>query len=635
MRKPHMNKTKTQLLFLSSVPTVVLIAYGAWDLMGPKTLGIGFLLPVALTSGSSFLIAFFIDWHLVNPITRLTTQLKKNTNVASGPLTELSIAIDMYVTHLEEEYHGQINQIRNEKKRLSSLLKIAEQTSAEAAQHAELQSTDTQREQTFLRYIHQMCIPPLKSIIGLTNRIAVDPKSEDISEELAAYAEKLRFLINETLGIDPGDSKQIIEPRQEIDDILTLVQPMCVQKSIDIHSLVSERVPNTIHIEDERFRSLVFNYILHYLTHEEPQRTVRLEVDYSGEALQIYLARNQYPAGIPCARFKMLLDDVESIQSLSTPAKEHSHDRSLPAQGLTAVIVSDNEIQRECLTIRLQSLGMNIISDFKSRQLDACFVNDEASDTFRIVQQYLSPNVVLFFLNNQTLYNIPNWIQLKNPLNQSELLQHLHRLDSLKPEEHPNMKVLAVDDSKPNLQLLVLQLEELGHQVTTANTCIEAVELCQLHEFDLIFMDIQIPELDGVEATRSIRLLGNTQPKIIGLTAHISPDEQKRCIEAGMDEVIIKPMRIATIRAVTKSQHDSAKPPVLANRRFEENLFDLELSLSAANNRPELADELFTLLVTSLPLDQQSINEAFNTSGPDDFRAAVRRGTLLWCSSPG
>ncbi len=148
-------------------------------------------------------------------------------------------------------------------------------------------------------------------------------------------------------------------------------------------------------------------------------------------------------------------------------------------------------------------------------------------------------------------------------------------------------------------------------------------------------MDIQIPELDGVEATRSIRLLGNTQPKIIGLTAHISPDEQKRCIEAGMDEVIIKPMRIATIRAVTKSQHDSAKPPVPANRRFEENLFDLELSLSAANNRPELADELFTLLVTSLPLDQQSINEAFNTSGPDDFRAAVRRGTLLWCSSPG
>ena len=192
-----------------------------------------------------------------------------------------------------------------------------------------------------------------------------------------------------------------------------------------------------------------------------------------------------------------------------------------------------------------------------------------------------------------------------------------------------------MDDSRPNLQLLVLQLEELGKHVTIAGNGLQALELCHAQAFDLIFMDLQMPELGGIDAAREIRKLGKHQPRIIDLTAHISIDEQEACLAAGMEEVIVKPVRNNTIRAITKKQRNTTKP-ISATRIIEENLFDLELSLSAANSRLELADELLTLLIANLPVDQQAINDAFTHSGPDQLRSAVHKlhGAVRYCGVP-
>ncbi|MDG2070410.1 MAG: response regulator [Pseudomonadales bacterium] len=70
-----------------------------------------------------------------------------------------------------------------------------------------------------------------------------------------------------------------------------------------------------------------------------------------------------------------------------------------------------------------------------------------------------------------------------------------------------------MDDSKPNQQLLVLQLEELGHQVTTANNGLQALELRHAQEFDLVFIDLQMPELGGIDAAREIRKMANSPPE--------------------------------------------------------------------------------------------------------------------------
>jgi CheY-like chemotaxis protein len=113
-------------------------------------------------------------------------------------------------------------------------------------------------------------------------------------------------------------------------------------------------------------------------------------------------------------------------------------------------------------------------------------------------------------------------------------------------EESPHWRVLLAEDSAVNRLLAVRLLEKRGHKVTTANHGREAVEVFQKQEFDLILMDIQMPEMDGFEATAAIRALeagtGQHIP-IIALTAHALTGDREKCIEAGMDGYSTKPIR--------------------------------------------------------------------------------------------
>jgi|TARA_B110000196_G_C21104968_1_gene644680 hypothetical protein len=84
-------------------------------------------------------------------------------------------------------------------------------------------SNEIEREQIYLRHINYLSTTPLRAIIGLTNRIAVDPNNEDVLEELAMFAEQLRFLLDEISITEASYSKQVTEPRTEIDEMLTIV----------------------------------------------------------------------------------------------------------------------------------------------------------------------------------------------------------------------------------------------------------------------------------------------------------------------------------------------------------------------------------------------------------------------------
>ncbi len=194
-------------------------------------------------------------------------------------------------------------------------------------------------------------------------------------------------------------------------------------------------------------------------------------------------------------------------------------------------------------------------------------------------------------------------------------------------------QVLAVDDSIPNLQLLVLQLESLGFNVTTAKNGQEAVDLCMTKIFDFMFLDLQMPVMNGIKATRQIRSAVVRQPKIIGLTAHATMGELNDCLSAGMEEVLIKPVQTSTLRELTIR---GAKPPQPASKTIEETLFDRELSLSAANYNQALADELFTLLIANLPIDQESINSAFSDGKNEQLAEAIHKllGSLRYCGVP-
>jgi hypothetical protein len=107
-------------------------------------------------------------------------------------------------------------------------------------------------------------------------------------------------------------------------------------------------------------------------------------------------------------------------------------------------------------------------------------------------------------------------------------------------------RILIVEDEKINAMVISAMLGKLGHEIHLASNGLEALQIIQKTEFDYIFMDIQMPELDGVETTRAIRAtaMKNSRVPIIALTAHAMKGDRERFIGAGMDDYLTKPIEM-------------------------------------------------------------------------------------------
>jgi two-component system sensor histidine kinase/response regulator len=109
------------------------------------------------------------------------------------------------------------------------------------------------------------------------------------------------------------------------------------------------------------------------------------------------------------------------------------------------------------------------------------------------------------------------------------------------------VRVLLVEDNEVNRKLALHMLKRLGCSVEVATNGREAVELTSKHAYDLVFMDIQMPEMDGIEATRLIRERERSSGKhlpIVAMTAHAMEGDRERCLAAGMDDYLSKPVKI-------------------------------------------------------------------------------------------
>ncbi len=106
--------------------------------------------------------------------------------------------------------------------------------------------------------------------------------------------------------------------------------------------------------------------------------------------------------------------------------------------------------------------------------------------------------------------------------------------------------MLIVEDHPINQKLFALILEKLGHEPMIANDGMEALELAGEHDFSLVFMDIQMPRMNGYEAAQGLRERSYRGP-IIAVTASALADERQRCLDAGMDDVLVKPFKHADI----------------------------------------------------------------------------------------
>ncbi|HGG57429.1 MAG TPA: response regulator, partial [Nannocystis exedens] len=111
--------------------------------------------------------------------------------------------------------------------------------------------------------------------------------------------------------------------------------------------------------------------------------------------------------------------------------------------------------------------------------------------------------------------------------------------------------VLIAEDNNINQRVARLSLERLGYRADVAANGLEVIELLTSFTYDIIFMDVHMPELDGLETTRQIRANESIkQPYIAALTANATVQDHEECRQAGMDDFLSKPFRLRDLRKV-------------------------------------------------------------------------------------
>ena len=120
---------------------------------------------------------------------------------------------------------------------------------------------------------------------------------------------------------------------------------------------------------------------------------------------------------------------------------------------------------------------------------------------------------------------------------------------------HP-LRILLAEDNAVNQKLALRLLAQMGYRADVAGNGLEAIQAVERQPYDVILMDVQMPEMDGLEATRQICArwaAGSSGPRIIAMTANAMQGDREMCLEAGMDDYLSKPIRVEELVAALGS----------------------------------------------------------------------------------
>ncbi len=174
-----------------------------------------------------------------------------------------------------------------------------------------------------------------------------------------------------------------------------------------------------------------------------------------------------------------------------------------------------------------------------------------------------------------------------------------------------SLRVLLTEDNVVNQKLAVRLLEKRGHSVIVANNGKEALEALHRNEFDVVLMDVQMPEMDGFEATAAIRAEEQKSGRhipIVAMTAHAMKGDRERCLEVGMDEYISKPLQPGDLfeavehLARSPSERKSNRLPAAQHEQADEEdgpAFDKAAALQIVEGDQELLLEIIDIFLNT------------------------------------
>lgn len=250
-----------------------------------------------------------------------------------------------------------------------------------------------------------------------------------------------------------------------------------------------------------------------------------------------------------------------------------------------------------------------------------------------------------------------------------ELLLLVHGINaggraSLEPElpGRPNVggqvpRILAVDDNDANLKLVMTLLNDCQLEAEGASSGFEALSKARQKPFDLVFMDLQMPGMDGVETTARLRELdtGNHRTPIIALTAHALAEEQDRLTRQGFDGYMAKPISSGQLteliheytgyvcpgtsvsgRIPVPEVRDTRRALRPSTRKMQQDCVSVDESIQLAAGKADLAEELFSMLLEQVHVDRERVPELWASGQMDQLLECVHKlhGATRYCGVP-
>ncbi len=158
-------------------------------------------------------------------------------------------------------------------------------------------------------------------------------------------------------------------------------------------------------------------------------------------------------------------------------------------------------------------------------------------------------------IRSSALFDALLGIFAAQPLRPTRSIPAKPTLDAEMATRHP-LRILLAEDNAVNQKLALRLLSQMGYRADVAANGVEAIQAVERQPYDVILMDVQMPEMDGLEASRAIcaRWAAGERPRIIAMTANAMQGDREICLEAGMDEYLSKPIRVEElVAALTRS----------------------------------------------------------------------------------
>jgi signal transduction histidine kinase len=361
-----------------------------------------------------------------------------------------------------------------------------------------------QAKSEFLANMSHEIRTPMNGIIGFTDILA----DEDLTEQQKEYvgiiktaADSLLALVDNILDFSKIEAGKLETEAIEFDfglllkDIAYLMRPQAEEKGLKFEVIRSEDVPETMRSDPVRLRQCLFNLLSNALKFTSQGHVfLRVTVEQKDGRSFIRCAVEDTGIGIPEDKQKSIFEAFSQVDSSTT--------REYGGTGLGLAITRE-------LTLLL---GGQISLESEIGK----------GSVFSVTVPVVLPleNAILDKSGKSNKNTVP-----KGPVD---------------PEQKSGA-VLVADDNKTSEVLVTLLLEKLGFEVTAVSDGREAVDEALTKSFDLILMDMQMPSVDGYEATKILRDKGVTSP-IVAVTAYALEGDRDKCIAAGCDDYIPKPI---------------------------------------------------------------------------------------------